>query len=143
MTLLGTRVIGALLAVALVFHLLAAPALAACSGEAAAKASEAARRIDGWSGLFEYYKQHLACDDGPAGESVDNAVESLLLKKWEGLPEAARQAAADPKYQKFLLRHVGEGFSEEGAAEIIKRSRAKCPAGAEKLCGALIDVLQE
>jgi len=124
-------------------HVLAAPGLAACSGETAAKASEAARRIDGWSGLFEYYKQYIACDDGPAGESVDNAVESLLLNKWAGLTEAARHAAADAKYQKFLLRHVGEGFSEEGAAEIIKRSRSTCPAGAENLCGALADVLQE
>lgn len=132
-----------MLLASVLFHAGASSAQDACPKAKAAQALEAGRKIGGWEDAYNYFKQFQPCDDGAAAEAVDNAVETLLLNKWAGLPEAARQASADAKYEKFLLRHVGEGFSEEGAAEIIKRCRAKCPAGAEKLCGALIDVLQE
>ncbi len=115
----------------------------ACPKAKQDQAQSAARGIKSWQDAFGFFKQFAGCDQGDAGDAVGEAIEALLLKQWDKLPEASGLAAQDAAFEKFIVRHAGEAFSEDGAAEVIKKSSSACPAGSERLCKLIGAALKE
>jgi hypothetical protein len=110
----------------------------ACSKEQHNQASNEADRLDSWGSMHRFYIHYRQCDDGGIGEGVSESVTKLLANRWGDFAKLAAMSAAEPGFEKFVLRHVDATVPVETLRRISKNARERCQEKSE-LCKKVAD----
>jgi hypothetical protein len=105
-----------------------------CTVEDSKRAFDAVDKLDNWEAVRRFYKTYLPCDDGGIAEGVSDAVTKLLANKWPGYWGLQTAAAASPKFQDFVLRHIDATVPIETLQSIRRNAQQRCPKGFSEAC---------
>lgn len=78
----------------------------ACSKEHEQEALSLAPTIRDWDALYSAFMHYQACDDGAIGEGFSESVARILVDKRESIGRLARIAKGNPKFLRFVYRHI-------------------------------------
>jgi hypothetical protein len=117
----------------------------ACGAECSSRQAEAAERatdnIDSWQAAYRFYKLYRNCDDGGVAEGYADKIEALLAMKWRDLGDFLSFAKGDGDFEAFVLRHLGEITTMNGARVISANAEARCPRSGASFCQELVSRL--
>jgi hypothetical protein len=78
----------------------------ACPVSAEKQAMTEADTLRSWDALYKSYTLYQKCDDGAIADGYSESVARVLADHWDTLPQLAELAKNDPKFLRFVLRHV-------------------------------------
>src|SRR5262245_61473488 len=78
-----------------------------CTPAEGRRAEMQADTLRSWDALYSWYKRYRQCDDGAVGEGYAESVARVLVDHWSTLPRFADLAKKDPRFQPFVLAHIG------------------------------------
>ena len=132
---------GILLTSAAIFA--AVPAHADCYPEHTQAALDAANRASDWRDVQKLFTRDGMCDDGAVAEAFSGSVARVLTEHWESIPTLDHLVAANPKFKRFVLRHVDSLMSPDQARAIEDNARHHCPRDSSALCAAIVKQISE
>ena len=112
----------------------------ACSPKDARTAEEIAGTAHSWGQLHQFYKRFHHCDDGAIAEGFSESASMLLDKKWRDIPDFDRLSKTDPRFKRFVIRHIDETDSDR-LSRIEYNANDQCPRTAENLCREIADAI--
>jgi hypothetical protein len=112
---------------------------AECTKAQAIAAEGEASSLKTWSAVHRSFRTYAHCDDGAIGEGYSESITLLLANRWNTLPSLARLAASDPKFERFVMRHVDATVPKERLARISAHAKHRCPKGQRPLCRRLLE----
>lgn len=133
-----TAFVGALTALLLIGCGVASQSSTRCTKEMAIGAERAIDGMTTWPRIFEAFTHYGQCDDGVVAEGFDDKIVRLLVEHWESTDELSNLSLSNPRFEKFVLKHIDTLMSPNHAKTIILNAEQKCPVGARKLCDRLI-----
>jgi hypothetical protein len=101
-------------------------------------AEQATDKLDSWLKVHAAYQKYRGCDDSGTAERYADKIEILLAKHWAQLPDLIKLGKADPAFEVFVLRHLGEITTLPSAKSIVRQSTSSCPRGGQALCTKLL-----
>jgi hypothetical protein len=114
----------------------AAPVSAAPSS--CALAEEATDGLDSWPKVYRAYQKFQGCDDGGVAEGYADKIEELLAAHWSDVGVLINLAKSDPKFESFVLRHLGEITTLPNAQAIVRHAQDSCTEDALAFCAKLV-----
>jgi hypothetical protein len=90
-----------------------------------------------WDALYKSYTLYQKCDDGAIAEGYSESVARVLADHWHTLPQLAELAKKDPKFLRFVLRHVDATDDDKDLQKIKTEAKAQCPTGLRTICDDL------
>ena len=112
----------------------------ACSSKQARTAEDVAGTARTWGQLQQLYKRFQHCDDGAIAEGFSESASKLFDKKWRDIPDFDGLSKTDPRFKRFVIRHIDE-TDPERLSRIEHNAKDLCPRTAEKLCSELVNVI--
>jgi hypothetical protein len=108
-----------------------------CSVEDVEAADAALDSLDSWTKVEQSFRKYGHCDDGSIAEGNSEAVARLLVDHWSTVPLLARLVKGDPKFRRFVLRHIDTTLDTDDLDKISIFAKSRCPRGTESLCSDL------
>lgn len=105
-----------------------------CTREEAIQAEEESDRLIDWSAVYRSFARFAHCDNGAIWEGYSDSIARLLALHWERLEDLRRLAAADRRFERFVLRHIDGLMTMEQQKLILENARLRCPSNAKRLC---------
>jgi len=121
--------------------LVASPGVACaaqCSRSQAVAAEAAVDQLGSWDAILAWYQRYRQCDDGGIAEGVSDAIEKLLARSWDTVPQLVRLGKRNRHFPEFVANHIGEITGLDNAILISKAARNACPKGAADFCSLLV-----
>ena len=109
----------------------------ACPVSAEKQAMTEADMFRSWDALYKSYTLYQKCDDGAIAEGYSESVARVLADHWDTLPQLAELAKKDPKFLRFVLRHVDATDDDKDLQKIKTEAKAQCPTGLRTICDDL------
>jgi hypothetical protein len=90
-----------------------------------------------WDALYRSYEKYRACDDGAIAEGYSEAVARLLADHWETLPRLIALKMREPRFWRFVLKHI-DATDDSGDLEKIRLNSTKhCAAELNSACASI------
>ena len=104
-----------------------------CTREDAIKA-ETQEPAKSWDELYASFRRYHQCDDGAIAEGYSDNVATLMAEHWNELGKFKALAIKNPKFERFVLRHLDETMSSSQGQTIMNNVRQKCSPSLIVLC---------
>ena len=118
-----------------------APAAGCTKAEAIAAETDASM-LKSWDAVHESFQKYGHCDDGAIAEGYSDAVALLLANNWNTLPSLAKWVAADPSFERFVLRHIDPTAAAKHLTKIASNAKLDCPGEHRILCDHLLKAVE-
>src|SRR5258707_254492 len=105
-----------------------------CTQTEARRAESESDTLRNWDALHNSYKRYGHCDDGAIAEGYSESVARILVDHWTTLSRLSPLASADPKFLKFVLRHLNTTLNPDDIKKVRANTITHCPSGLHTLC---------
>jgi hypothetical protein len=119
--------------------LAAFPARAACYPESADAAEKLAVAAQDWGDVHSAFVRFGICDDGSVAKGFSDSIARILAEHWTTVSTLNRLATADPKFKRFVLRHIDTLMTPAQADTITRNTAHHCPPKSRALCAELAE----
>jgi hypothetical protein len=110
---------------------------APCSSLQANRALTQADTLRTWDALYKSYAAYRTCDDGAIAEGYSESVARILVDHWETLPRLIALTKSDPRFRKFVLRHIDASDDVTDLQKIKLNSTKHCAAEFSGTCASI------
>lgn len=111
-----------------------------CSSRDARAAEEVADAANSWGQLHRFYERFRHCDDGSIAEGFSESASMLLDKKWQDVRDFERLSRKDPRFKRFVIRHLDETVPVR-LDRIEHNASNSCPKKLKNLCREMVDAI--
>jgi hypothetical protein len=87
-----------------------------------------------WTAVAEWYSRFSRCDDGCVAEALDRRIVAMLANDWQSVSELHALSGEQPRFKRFVLKHVGGDSDSRQLRKVRANSRGSCPTGLETFC---------
>jgi hypothetical protein len=108
-----------------------------CTDAEARRALDEAEMPRSWDALYRSYGLYRQCDDGAIGEGYSESVARILADHWDTLPQLDRLATRDPRFRRFVVKHLDATLNMDDVEAVRKKAATQCPTGLRTLCNDL------
>ena len=108
-----------------------------CTEQEAIQAEESTDHLKHWSDVYQSFTRFSQCDDGAIAEGCSESVARVLVDQWYTLPQLAELAKNDPKFLRFVLRHVDATDDDKDLQRVKTKAKTQCPLALRSICDDL------
>ncbi|NJQ20386.1 hypothetical protein HCO69_12185 [Pantoea sp. LS15] len=106
------------------------------------KADNTASAIQGWQGVYSFYKNYSQCDDGYIAEEVSATVVELLANKWNSTPQLILISDTDNAFNTWILNHINTTTNDRDLQKVMNNARELCPENNQPFCKKIENAAQ-
>jgi len=105
-----------------------------CSSAEAKRALTEAGELRTWEVLHTSYHLYHNCDDGAIAEGYSESVARILVDRWRTLPRLAELTKSDPRFWKFVLKHIDSTLDTKDLKRMRSMAKTQCPSALHSVC---------
>lgn len=90
-----------------------------------------------WEAIYKSYSRYRGCDDGATAEGYSESVARVLVEHWSTLPRLAELAESDPRFRRFVLKHIDSTLGTEDLSKMRTMAKTQCPGALHSVCANL------